>query len=415
MAAAQTLAERGIRVTVFESARVLGGRARRIEMRGEQLDNGQHILSGAYTTLLDLMRRANVPDASFSRIALRLSMPPSFRLQAPRWPAPLHMAGALLRAQGLSWRDRLSAVGLMKTLKKDGFKTGGDETVAGLLERCRQSDAVRRYLWQPLAVGALNTPIEAASAQVFANVLRDALDAHRSASDLILPRVDLSALYPDAAAGVVTAHQGEVLTGRRVTAIRDAGRSVLVTIDGSAVAFSAAIVAVGPHQLESLDGSALLAAVSLNYRAIETVYFKFDNPVRLPEPMLGQPGGHVQWFFDRRALLRPDANDGLIAGVVSAAVPGESPGESAVLEELSRHVPGLPAPAWIKTVTEKFATFSCTPQAQRARPTITTRSRRVFLAGDYLASPYPGTLESAARSGVAASDAAMRTIQLEST
>ncbi|MBL8515251.1 MAG: FAD-dependent oxidoreductase [Betaproteobacteria bacterium] len=410
MAAAQSLAARGVRVSVFETAKVLGGRARKIEVHGEVLDNGQHILSGAYSTLLGLMRDAAVPDSHVLRVPLTLSMPPAFHMQAPRWPAPLHMASALLTAKGLNWSDRIAAIHFMLALRASRYNVKPGETVAELMSRLRQTPANTRHLWQPLAVGALNTPIESASAQVFVNVLRDALDARREASDLLLPRVDLSALYPEAAASFVLARGGEVRTGCRVLAINPQDKGVGVGIDGTSVVFDAVIVAVGPHQLASFNGEWVPDIAGMSFEAIETVYFKFDTAIRLTEPMLGQATGHVQWFFDRRALLDPAAKDGLIAGVVSAADPALDIGEDAVWRELTAHFPALPRPAWTKTVTEKFATFACTPQAQPLRPGHATRHHRVVLAGDYLASPYPATLETAARSGVNVGEAIFRTL-----
>jgi squalene-associated FAD-dependent desaturase len=410
MAAAQTLADRGIRVTVYETAKVLGGRARRIEVRGEILDNGQHILSGAYSTLLGLMQRAGVPDSHLLRAPLKLSMPPNFRMQAPRWPAPLHMAAALLSAQGLAWRDRIAAIRFMHALRASRYGVDAQETVASMLTRLKQTPANVQFLWQPLAVGALNTPIETASAQVFVNVLRDALDATREASDLLLPCVDLSALYPEPAARFIASRGGEVKTACRVLAIEPHASGVSITTDEGRSDFGAAIIAVGPHQMAPLGLPLGAETGQWSYEAIETVYFKFDTAVRLPEPMLGQASGHVQWFFDRRALFDPNAPDGLIAGVVSAADPARDVSEDAVWRELTVHCPNAPRPVWTKTVTEKFATFACTPDLHRQRPDAVTSSPFVVRAGDYLASPYPATLETAVRSGVHAGETICSTL-----
>lgn len=412
MAAAQTLTERGVHVSVFETGKVLGGRARRVEVRGEILDNGQHILSGAYSTLLDLMQRTGVPDSHLLRVPLKLSMPPTFRMQAPAWPAPMHMAKALLTAKGLTWCDRFSAIRFMRALRAIGYTLDASETVAALLTRLGQTPATTRFLWQPLAVGALNTPIQTASAQVFVNVLRDALDGKREASDLLLPRVDLSALYPEPAARLVEARGGEVRTGCRVLDVELRESGIRIATDEHHLDFDAVVIAVGPHQLEQLGLPAEANAIarSFSYEAIETIYFKFDTAVRLPEPMLGQAEGHVQWFFDRRALFDPSATDGLIAGVVSAADPAHDVGEDAVWHELTAHCPGLPRPVWIKTITEKFATFACTPELQAQRPGASMSNPRVVLAGDYLASPYPATLETAVRSGVVAAKSICRAL-----
>jgi predicted NAD/FAD-binding protein len=75
LAAAVVLADRGLQVDVFEASRTLGGRARTVEIDGRRLDNGQHILLGAYSHTLALMDRVGVPADSLYRHALRLDYP----------------------------------------------------------------------------------------------------------------------------------------------------------------------------------------------------------------------------------------------------------------------------------------------------------------------------------------------------
>ena len=133
MAAAIKLAELGVNCVVFEAAKVLGGRARKVEYRDTTLDNGQHILSGAYTELLRMMALVGVPDSAFQRLPLRLDMDETFSLRAPNLPAPLHLAWALLAAKGLNWRERFAAIRLIQSLKKSSFKVDSNETVADLL------------------------------------------------------------------------------------------------------------------------------------------------------------------------------------------------------------------------------------------------------------------------------------------
>jgi predicted NAD/FAD-binding protein len=175
LAAAMTLVRAGARPTVFEANRTPGGRARRVEYRGALLDNGQHVLLGAYRETLALMREANVPEAALLRMPLTLEFPGRFALRAPRLPAPLHLAVALARARGLTWRDRLAAVRFIHALRRARFCVPAGTTVAELLASNRQPEAARRYLWEPLCISALNTPVAEADAQVFANVLHDSL------------------------------------------------------------------------------------------------------------------------------------------------------------------------------------------------------------------------------------------------
>ena len=413
MAAAVSLAERGVRTTIFETGKVLGGRARRVDYRGEVIDNGQHILSGAYSELLRLMALVGVPDEAFSRIPLTLSMPPHFSLQAPRWIAPLHLLWALLSAKGLACSDRLAAIRFMNALKRMKFQVDAADSVASLLAAHRQPDKLVRYLWQPLTISALNTPIAAASAQVFANVLRDALASARSASDLILPRTDLSGLFPDRAAAWLATRGSDVKRGIRVESVMAAKKLFHLATDAGPATFGAAIVAIGPHQFDAISlPPACNAIMPFAYEPIVTIYLKFDQHVRLPCPMLGQVKGTVQWFFDRRQLGTNDCarsqHEGLIAAVISASGPHEGLSQETlaarVLDELSRHTGPLPALAWQKVITERFATFACTAPIQSKRPAVLTNVPGLFLTGDYTAGGYPATLEGAVRSGIRAAD-----------
>ncbi|HET9386778.1 MAG TPA: FAD-dependent oxidoreductase, partial [Gemmatimonadales bacterium] len=229
MAAAVTLAERGVPVTVFEAAKTLGGRARRVEHRDLALDNGLHILIGAYGETLRLMRQVGAdPDQLLLRLPLSWRIHDRFSFQAARLPAPLHLLAGLLAARGVPVLERLAAARLMLRMKWRNYVLPHDTTVDNLLECEAQGTALTRLLWRPLCISALNTPPAAASAQVFLNVLRDSLDADRAASDMLLPRTDLSRLFPEPAADYVRANGGEVLTGRRVTGIDEHGGSFMV-------------------------------------------------------------------------------------------------------------------------------------------------------------------------------------------
>ncbi len=416
MAAAVTLAKAGLRCTVFETAKTLGGRARRIEYRGEILDNGQHVLAGAYTELLRLMLCVNVSASSLRRVPLRLSIPPNFLLNAPRTSlltGSLSLAWALLTAKGLTVTDKFAAIRFMHALKRAKFQVGASKSVALLLADQRQPQNLIDNLWQPLTISALNTPLANASAQVFANVLRDSLASTRDASDLLLPCVDLTALFPEPAAAWLAQQGSEIRSGIRVGQILSVDGRYEVLSESGSQQFDGVIIAVGPHQVEGLMPE--VAAPQFSFEPIVTVYLKFNQRVRLAEPMSGQTSGLAQWFFDRYDLriasnprsLPHNENEGLIAAVISASGPHELLTQEQlaeqVLSELSRHVPNLPAPLWRKVVTEKYATFACTPEA--CRPSATTRYPGVFLAGDYVAGDYPATLEGAVRNGISAANA----------
>ena len=383
-----TLAQRGVRVTVFESGPVPGGRARRVTTAGRTLDNGQHILVGAYTTLLGLMREVGAdPDTLLLRLPLELRYAEGFHLRAPALPAPFHLAAALATAKGISWRERFGAVAFMQAMKRKRFRVETHVSVTTLLEAHGQAGKIGRYLWFPLCISALNTLPPQASANAFLAVLRDSLAGPRSASELLMPRVDLTVLFPEPAAAWLAAHGGEVRCG---SPVRD--------LNALRKDFSHVIVAVGPHQLEPLLPG---LAGGYTYQPIYTVYLKFPAQVKLDLPMLGLAQGLVQWVFDRGQL---GGEPGLLACVISAQGDHQQMEHDELAatchRELESALGQLPKPEWTQVIAEKRATVTCTPDIRRFGPG--TSLPKVFLAGDYTDPEYPPTLEAAVLSGIRA-------------
>jgi squalene-associated FAD-dependent desaturase len=393
MAAAVTLVERGAQVTVLESGPVPGGRARRVTIQGHTLDNGQHILVGAYTTLFSLMRTVGVPADAVLRIPLELRYADGFKFRAYYFPAPLGLLAGLLLARGLPWRERVGAVRFMLALRGLGFRLAEDCSVSTLLERHAQHGRIGHYLWKPLCVSALNTLPEGASANVFLAVLRDTLASDAEASDLVLPKVDLSRLFPEPATEWLRAKGAEVRCG---TTVRD-----LAALKSD---YDAVVLAIGPHQLNTLLPG---AAAPFDYQPITTCYLQYEARSRLPFPMFGLADGLVQWVFDRGALT---GEPGLFAAVISAQGDHQQMTQEELAatchRELAAALPGLSAPQWSRVIAEKRATIAVT--AGLKRPAVETDLPGITLAGDYTDPEYPPTLEAAARSGVRAAERALK-------
>jgi squalene-associated FAD-dependent desaturase len=384
MAAAVTLAEHGVAVTVFESGPVPGGRARRVKTEGREIDNGQHILIGAYSELLRLMALVGVPSSALLRMPLELRYADGFLLKG---------AASLLFSGRIPLREKLDAVRFMLALKKTGFRLKEDMPVSALLERHGQNGVLGHYVWRPLCISALNTPPESSSAQVFATVLRDSIAGPAGASDFLLPKVDLSRLFPEPAGNYLAMHGGEI---RSNAPVRD-----LAALKPE---FAAVIVAVGPHQLKTLLPE---AAPEYDYQPIYTCYLQYPESVTLGGPMLGFSGGLLQWAFDR-ALLTGER--GLIACVISAQGDHQQMTQEALAgachRELASALPGLPDPSWSRVIAEKRATIACVPRVRRMDFRL---DKDLLLAGDYLDPEYPPTLEAAVRSGIRAARHLMET------
>ncbi len=392
LAAAVELAAAGAAVTLFEAGRRPGGRARSTDIAGRRLDNGQHILLGAYRDTQALMARIGAnPERLLARHPLRVEDNAGFRLALPRLPAPFNLAWGLLTARGPGLGEKLATARWMDGLKKAGFRLPADTTVAAWLDAAGQTGALRRHLWEPLCLAALNTPAGRASARLFANVLRDSLGSpRRGDTDLLLPRVPLGELLPEPATAWLAAAGADLRFGRRVQAVApdDGG----VAVDGER--FAAAIVAVAPQHL----GRLLPGAPAFDYEPIATVYLQYAPGTTLPFPLYGLQGGHGQWVVDR--------GGGLLAAVIS----GHGAWEALADAELAGHLHGelgqIRLPAWHAVIREKRATFSCRPGL--SRPGTGTAHPRLFLAGDHVWAEYPGTLEGAVRSGMAAARACIR-------
>lgn len=417
-AAAVELAASGARVTLLESARSLGGRARGVEVRGKMLDNGQHILLGAYAETLRLLRRVGIdPERALLRLPVQMRYPEGsggMDFVAPRWPAPLHLAGALLRARGLGRDDKMALARFTTAARWMGWVLYQDCTVEELLERFGQTARLNRLLWHPLCIAALNTPPARASAKVFLAVLRDSLGAkRRAASDMLLPRTDMGALFPRAAARFLEQHGGTVRLGVKLMAAGPTPGGWRLALSGGEEECDALVLAMPAAQSAAVlapQAPELAAQLdALAYEAIATCYLQYDPALRLGLPfyaLLDDPDGGCwgQFVFDR-GQLDPD-QPGLLAVVVSAAAAAAGLDQDAlagmIAAQLARDLqrPELAAPQWSRVITEKRATFSCTPDLRR--PGNETPLPGLVLAGDYTAGDYPATLESAVRSGVAA-------------
>ncbi len=409
LAAAAKLVENNIPVTLFESAPELGGRARRIHYQGLAIDNGQHILLGAYQETLQLLKLIGLDsDRVLQRIPLIMYMQDvrsdfrnkaHLKLTTCRYlPAPLHLLAGLLGAKGLSATDKWLAICMMARFHLSHFKLKQDISLQALLTRHKQSPTLIQCLWEPLCLAALNTPLECASGQVFLNVLRDSFARKKSDSDMLLAKVDLSKLFGDPISRYIEANNGEICRTTVEKITPNNHDYTLVTKQGQRT-FSHVVIAVAPHQLDKIAPETLSnVAQSLKFQPITTVYLQYSTDTRLPLAMQGLVSSISQWVFDRGQICH---QHGLIAVVISAMGKHANMTQAALAQAVTQEISqafNLGEPLWFKIITEKRATFSC--EVGVKRPSNTTTLPNLYLAGDYTEGDYPATIEGAVRSGV---------------
>jgi hypothetical protein len=266
-------------------------------------------------------------------------------------------------------------------------------------------------LIEPLCVSALNTPADRASGQVFLRVMQDSLFGAAGSSNLLLPRTDLSALFPQAAVRWIASRGGQMRLGVRVANIQPVAGIRPGTWQVEGEAFEAVILATtssnsakalfeyaqtAPENIAIQMTDWARAVSGLQFEAITTVYAHRAGAA-LPGPMLAlrsSADAPAQFAFDRGQLGGPS---GLLAFVVSAST-GERDGLQAQVLAQARSQLELDLIP-VQTIVEKRATFACTPGLKRPGTSI---APGLLAAGDYCDGSYPATLEGAVRSGAAA-------------
>ncbi|WP_260590811.1 hydroxysqualene dehydroxylase HpnE [Variovorax sp. DXTD-1] len=393
----------GHAVTLFETAHMAGGRARRVDrMHGLTLDNGQHILIGAYTATLALMRDVGVDaDKALLRLPLSLRFADGGGLKLSRLPAPLDLLAGIFTAHGWTWRDKSTLLRTATGWRLAGFRCAPGTTVAALCTGL--TPRVMQELIEPLCVSALNTPVDQSSGEVFLRVLQDALFSGSGRADLLLPRADLGALLPDAALAWLGRHDATLRIGTRVRAISPENGQWRVDDE----CFDQVVLACAPWDAARLVRASGLAAArwcetteALRFEAIATVYVRGASPLAAPMLALrSHPAtAPAQFVFDRGQLGGPE---GVLAMVVSAnETPRETLEHLAIAQAAAQL--GQTALQPVQTVVEKRATFACTPALVRPPARI---APGLQACGDYTEGPYPATLEGAVLSGLAAAKA----------
>ncbi len=412
LAAAVELARRGVPVTLLEASRQLGGRARAVRFGEHRVDNGQHLLLGAYSAVLDMLKVLAVREASvLRRSPLHLHLldgASSVSLRTPCLPAPLHLAWGLLRARGLSLGQGIAGLRMAYNMRRSRFHLEPDMTVQAYLQAMRQDPQLVRALWQPLCLAALNTPVDQASMNVFLRVLRDSFFSTRRSSDLLIPIADLGTCMPEPARDYIERNGGSVRLGSRVIGIHlHAGRIRGVQLEQTTLLTEQVILATPPETTLALllPHAALQTPVqqlsNLHSLPICTLYLRYPPGTTLPQDFVGLLGGTAQWVFDRGRLT---GENGLMAVVISG--PGAHMREAGasltrrIVQELSAHFPHWPSPLDSKLIRERRAGFAATVDVERHRPSHATAVDGLWLAGDYTATGYPATLEGAVLSGV---------------
>jgi squalene-associated FAD-dependent desaturase len=421
--AATALCEAGARVLVVEARPGLGGRATafRDPETGERVDNGQHILMGCYADTFRFLDRIGAGDRVTWQTGLKVPMIDRRGhhsvLSLPALPPPLNFLAGVLAWDALSWRERLSVLRIGRSISPAGNNPAGNspaeagrhaETVREWLVRNGQAPRLCELLWEPLALAALNQSIDQAEASTFIRVLQRVFGPDPAAAALVLPAVPLDELYAEPSRDWLIARGSEVRVNAPAKVMIENDRARGVRIRQETIEAPIVISTVPWHAFHALfdDPPASLKQIIDNATAlaslpIVTVNLWFDRAV-MDEPLVGLPARHFQWVFDRRALVGGAMSHlSLVSSGAEAIVAKSNDDINAIaLAEVREALPAARVAGLRKSaaVREKRATFSLAADAP-LRPKMRTAIEGFLIAGDWVDTGLPATIESAVMSG----------------
>lgn len=410
LTAAIHLVDQGLPVRLVEAAPQLGGRARTIFFSDKKVDNGQHLMVGAYHRVKMLLNKLNIPSDALLSTSMQLNLYSNyknlkFKLPDMRWP--FNLLFGILASNTLSLSERWALLKFCNRLQAEKFQLAVDMSVSDFLFNNQLPDRLVRDFFEPLCLAALSTPPSYASAEVFLAVLQDTFVGHSDNTKFLFATSDLSELFPLPAHRYIEEKGGQILTNTRASQLIIEKGMVKGIGTNQGWMHSEHVILATSFQnartlLEKHDESTQLATdlQQLKPEQITTIYLQYDANISLELPMIGLVGTWSQWVFDRRFANQP----GLLAVVMSGIGPYMEVDNKTLITQVTRELNGffshLPLHAnAARVIREKRAAFSCRVGINALRPNMKTTLPGLWLSGDYTQTGYPATLEGAVKSG----------------
>jgi len=404
LSAASFLSDSGFKVELLEASPKLGGRAYslRDETTGSVIDNGQHILMGCYKETLNFLRLIGASKNFIYQDRLKVNFLNEegklFRLEATQLFYPLNLLFGLLNFEGLSFINRLL---LLKFFLKIFFYSDEELkrlTVHQWLILEGQNEEIRKTFWDFLAIGALNTDTKKASAKVFADILKEIFFKGNDAATIILPKDGLTESYCNDAKNFIEKRNGTISLSEQVNGFEILNERInkVITSKRTIEDFDYVISSVPWLAFNKFGIHLNKNQNEFNFKnsAILSVHI-WLNENKLTEDFYGLIGSPIHWVFNQKdhiVLVKSDANDLIDKNREEVF--------EIVLLELKRYL-GIDKSniKSYKVLKEKRSTFIPDNESIYNRPDVSTAIKNFFLAGDWVNTGLPSTIESAVKSG----------------
>ena len=428
IAASCALADAGFRVTLVERRGYLGGRASSYFHPGtsETIDNCQHVLFGCCTNLIDLYQRLDVEDRIFWDSRMTLIEPGGRRsVLEPSWlPAPMHGLPGILRAQCFSVAYKAALVWAMGQMMLRQQRAG--VSLLDWLKAHGQTEGALRRFWELVIASALNASLDAIEVTYAQKVIRELFLNSPQAGAMGMSRVPLSELYGGVEA-YLEARRGGLLRGQSVSGaewdadaqawtLKSEGRDLRARFLVLALSFEA-MAKLLPQMPEVEGRSALSERLSrLTHWPICSVHLWFDREItELDHAVLLDREIHWMYHKSRWQPMR-EREGSYVELVISAnaefAMRSREEAIRRAVEQLGEYFPAVKTARVVKSalVKEVRATFGVPPGIDDIRPDALSPWPQCFLAGDWVQTGWPATMEGAVRSGYLAAEALCRSV-----
>ncbi len=407
------------RIVVLEATANGGGRSRSFEhaRSGYALDNGQHLMMGCYFETLAFLRTLGQDHCVwFQRnMAVDMVKPGGKRvsMRCPALPAPLHLGAGLLSMRGMGILGKISALRAGLLLRAEVDRPDDNETCDAWLRRLGQTQSVRNAFWEPLIWATLNDDPLVSSAAMLMAVLERAFLGTRDASSFGIPKVPLSQLYVEPATRYLEARGVDVRTASPLRGLECDGDGVRAVVlrSGERIETDCVISALPPGPLLSalpepvLRDPVFADVAKLTHSPIVNLWLVVDRPLWETQPFVGLIGSPLHWLFDRSRIEGLDEGDRVLLNCTISGARGMVDDRPKVLtdlfvSEMKRFFPGRRfAVLDSKVIKEKKATITHAAGTYHYRPETVSPVPGLFLAGDWVRTGLPATIESAVQSG----------------
>lgn len=412
LSAAFHLAKHGIKSTILEASPQAGGRARGIRFGYDTVDNGQHLMIGAYHSTFEILKEIGInSEQLFYRCPLNIitsSDRHQFNLKITKKIYPFNMILSVFNIKCISLKDKLRLIRFFVKIKYNKFRINEDLSALKYLQKNNQSQKLIKYFWEPLIVAALTTNIEDASTKVFLRVLQDTFNKSATNSDLVFAKCDLSSLFVTPLLDKFKKYIS-VKYNSRVKSVSKVYDRFKISIQNKILSATNVIVATTAASASSIlhnqfnhckyTSKTIENLNKFTFEKIITIYYKLEKSFNYDIPMHGIINCIGQWVFNRDLLEQNNLISVVISTEKNLPIVDNITLAKQVFSELKQRFDNIPNYIDYKVIKEKRAAFKCVPNIDKIRPENKTGIDNLFLAGDYTNTGYPATLEGAVISG----------------